>query len=93
MVSVRLVDPNGLVLAEQQSQPAGGAVPTTGWQADEVVTDLRQMDITMDEAVLMSLEVRLLDAGGKSVPLQVGSEALVVSDVHQKTMWRVLSPQ
>jgi len=93
MVSVRLVDPYGLVLAEQQSQPAGGAVPTTGWQADEVVTDLRQMDITMDEAVLMSLEVRLLDAGGKSVPLQVGSEALVVSDVHQKTMWRVLSPQ
>jgi hypothetical protein len=27
------------------------------------------------------------------VPLHSGPEALIVSDVHRKTMWRVLSPQ
>jgi hypothetical protein len=93
IVSVRLVDPNGLAMAEQQSQPAGGAVPTTGWQPDEVVTDLHEMDMAVGEPVQVSLEVRLLDAAGKSVPLHSGPEALIVSDVHRKTMWHVLSPQ
>jgi len=89
MVSVRLVDTNGLVLAEHQSQPAGGAVPTTSWQPDEVVTDLHEMDMAVGEPVQVNLEVRLLDAGGKSVPLRGGPEALIVTDIQQKAMWRL----
>jgi hypothetical protein len=88
-VNVRLVDANGLILAEQESQPSGGAVPTTEWQAGEIVTDLHEIDVAGREAVSVNLEVRLLDADRNSIPTQNGAEALVVSDVQQKAIWRM----
>jgi hypothetical protein len=91
-VSVRMVDKNGLVLAEQMSQPAAGTVPTTEWQAGEIVTDLYEIDIASSEPILANLEVRLLDADGDSVPLRNGRDVVMVSDVQQKVMWRIPSP-
>jgi hypothetical protein len=102
-VNVRLVDANGLILAEQESQPSGGAVPTTKWQAGEIVTDLHEIDVaapraTLDrvgragagrEAVSVNLEVRLLDADRNSIPTQDGTETMVIPDVQQKTIWRM----
>jgi hypothetical protein len=90
-VSVQLVDTNGVVLAAQQSQPASGMVPTTEWQQGEIVTDLHEIDVASSEPVSTNLEIRLLDADGNSVSLRNGGDALVVSDVQQKVMWRTHS--
>jgi hypothetical protein len=91
-VNVRLVDANGLVLAEQESAPGGGVVSTTGWQVGEIITDLHPMDVARSQPASVNLEVRLWDASGRSVPTQSGTEAWIVSDVQQKVMWRVSAP-
>lgn len=88
-VNVRLVDANGLILAEQESQPSGGSVPTTEWQAGEIVADLHEIDVASRETVSVNLEVRLLDADRNSIPTQDGAETIVISDVQQKTIWRM----
>ncbi len=88
-VGVRLVDANGLVLAEQESQPAAGAIPSSKWQPGEIVTDLHEMDIVGNEPVSGDLEVRLLDTAGNRVLLADGSEELVIPDVQRKVMWRI----
>lgn len=88
-VSVRLLDENGLVLAKQESQPTDGVIPTTEWQSGEIVVDLHGMDVGIPESVSVNLEVRLLDAGGNSVPTQGGAKALVVPDAQNKILWRM----
>jgi hypothetical protein len=90
-VNIRLTEANGLVLAEQESEPARGTIPTTEWQPGEIVTDLHEIDVTRSEPVSANLEVRLLDPTGKPVPLPNGAGAAVVSDVQQKVMWRTSS--
>jgi 4-amino-4-deoxy-L-arabinose transferase-like glycosyltransferase len=89
-VSVRLVDGNGLVMAEQESAPAAGKVSTTRWQPGEVVADLHEIEVTGKVPASGNLEVRLLDAHGNSIPMQNGSGTLVISELSQKVMWQVL---
>jgi hypothetical protein len=91
-INVRLVDGNGAVLAEQESQPAAGKISTTEWQAGEIVTDLHEMDVTRSEPVSVKMEIRLLDAAGKNIPSPDGAETFVVSDIQQKVMWRMSAP-
>jgi hypothetical protein len=89
---VRLVDTEGLVLAEQESQPAGGTVPTHEWRSGEILTDLHQLDAGKGPDGTVNLEVEFRDGEGNAVPLADGSEKLVIPDVQQKVMWRVSSP-
>jgi hypothetical protein len=91
-VRVRLVDTEGLVLAEQESQPAGGTVPTHEWRSGEILTDLHQLDAGKGPDGTVNLEVEFRDGEGNAVPLADGSEKLVIPDVQQKVMWRVSSP-
>jgi hypothetical protein len=88
-VNLRLVGANGLVLAEHESQPAAGAVPTTQWQVGEIAGDTHEMLIVGVEPGPVNLEVRLLDAAGSSIPIQDGSHGWIVSNVEQKVIWRV----
>ena len=90
-VSVRLIDGSGLVLAEQESAPAAGTVSTTRWRPGEAVADLHELEVTGNVPASGNLEVRLLDARGKSIPVQNGADALVITGLRQKVMWRVRS--
>jgi len=44
-MSVQLLDSRGQVAAQQDSEPAGGALPTTDWAVNELVTDNRGIPI------------------------------------------------
>jgi hypothetical protein len=91
-VNVRLVDGNGTILVEQESQPAAGMVPTTEWQAGEIVADLHKMNIGGSKPIEVNLEVRLLDAAGRGTALPDGAETFVVFDVQKKVMWLTSAP-
>jgi hypothetical protein len=88
-VNVRLVDSNGLVLAEHESEPADGAAPTTKWRAGEVIEDIHELEIAGGEPSPVNLELRLLDAAGSSLPTEDGAGVVIIPDAHQKVMWRV----
>jgi hypothetical protein len=49
-VSVQLLDENGVLRAQQDRQPGGGAFPTTGWVAGEVLADGYQLALPADLA-------------------------------------------
>ncbi len=50
-VFVQLLDPNGVLLAQSDSEPAGFARPTTTWVADEYIEDNHSLNFRVDEYV------------------------------------------
>ena len=76
-VFVHLLEPNGQVLVEDNSEPAGGARPTTGWVPGEYVTDPHELLLPLDlPAGIYLIEVGMYDAGARGLPRLaiVGSE-------------------
>ena len=65
IMSVRLEDAGGRVVAEQQARPGNGGYATTGWTSGEVVRDWHdlQLPATLPEAGY-SLSVTVLGPGG-----------------------------
>jgi 4-amino-4-deoxy-L-arabinose transferase-like glycosyltransferase len=47
-VFVHLVDESGAIVSQVDSVPVGGARPTTGWRAGEVITDVHNLPIPAD---------------------------------------------
>ena len=47
-VFIHLVDESGTIVSQVDSVPAGGARPTTGWRAGEVITDSHNLPIPND---------------------------------------------
>ena len=47
-VFIHLVDENGRIVSQIDSVPVGGARPTTGWRAGEVITDIHNLPIPSD---------------------------------------------
>ncbi len=47
-VFIHLVDANGNIVSQVDSVPVGGARPTTGWRAGEVITDIHNLPIPAD---------------------------------------------
>lgn len=82
-IFVHLLRPDGRVLAQDDSIPARGGRPTTGWVAGEIVEDQHVLFIPPDiPSGLYSLEIGLYDsqapgmprlpvAGGDSITLEV----------------------
>jgi hypothetical protein len=91
-VNLRLVDANGVVLAEQESEPASGVAPTTEWQTGEVVADQHEFKIAGLPGGPVQIEVRLLDANGKPAPLNSGPTALIITAAQEKVNWRTAIP-
>ena len=61
-VSVQLLDENGVLRAQHDQQPGGGALPTTSWVAGEVLADTCQITLPADLASgQYSLIVRMYD--------------------------------
>lgn len=68
-VFVHLLGPDGRVLAQDDSIPAGGKRPTTGWVAGEVVEDLHTLVIPPDiPPGLYGLEIGLYDSQAPGMP-------------------------
>ncbi len=78
-VSVQLLDERGQVVAQHDSEPAGGSRPTTGWAPGEVVTDNHGVAVPVGvppgvyklAAVVYNGETgaRLAHAGGELIEL------------------------
>ena len=49
-VSVQLLDDNGVLRAQHDQQPGGGAFPTTSWVQGEVLADAYQLELPADLA-------------------------------------------
>jgi len=49
-VSVQLLDENGVLRAQHDQQPGGGAFATTGWVQDEVLADAYRLELPADLA-------------------------------------------
>ncbi len=47
-VSVQLLDDNGVLRAQHDQQPGGGAFPTTSWVHGEVLADAYQLELPAD---------------------------------------------
>lgn len=60
-ISVRLVNADGVVIAQHDSAPGLGAVPTTKWQRDRNVRDVHYLDVPADAVSLLSLRVLLYE--------------------------------
>jgi 4-amino-4-deoxy-L-arabinose transferase-like glycosyltransferase len=91
-VNLRLVDTNGVILAEQGSEPANGAAPTTEWQPGEVVADQHEVKITGLPGSPVQIEVRLLDANNQPVTLRNGAAAFIIAAVQEKVNWQTAVP-
>lgn len=50
-VFVQLLDPNGVLLAQSDREPAGFSRPTTGWVTGEYITDNHSLNFRVDEYV------------------------------------------
>ncbi len=60
-VFVHLLDADGTIIAQVDREPQAGVTPTTGWLADEVVTDEIEMPVTEIMAATQSIAVGLYD--------------------------------
>ena len=49
-VSVQLLDDNGVLRAQHDQQPGGGAFPTTSWVQGEVLADTHPLELPADLA-------------------------------------------
>ncbi len=47
-IALQLLDAAGVLVAQRDSEPAGGAEPTTGWQTGELIVDQHALDIPSD---------------------------------------------
>ncbi len=47
-IALQLLDAAGVLVAQRDSEPAGGAEPTTGWQPGELIVDQHALDIPSD---------------------------------------------
>jgi hypothetical protein len=57
-VFVHLVDGSGRIVAQSDGEPAGGARPTTGWRAGEVIVEVREL-VLPPGADLGNVEIRI----------------------------------
>jgi 4-amino-4-deoxy-L-arabinose transferase-like glycosyltransferase len=78
-VSVRLVAANGDWLAQQDSWPAGGLLPTSQWRPGDYVCDVHRLDLPPD-AVVDHLQIVVYNAAsgeplGGPVDVQLSKEA------------------
>jgi hypothetical protein len=60
-VFVHLLDADGVIIAQVDREPQAGVTPTTGWLADEVVTDEIEIPVTEITAATQSIAVGLYD--------------------------------
>lgn len=70
---IHLVDDNGVIVAQQDSEPVGGMAPTTAWQPGEIIRDNQGVLLPADlEPGEYDLLVGLyeLDDPGKRLPVQ-----------------------
>jgi mannosyltransferase len=82
-VFVHLLEPAGKLLVEDNSEPAGGARPTTGWVPGEYVTDPHELLLPLDlPAGIYLVEVGMYDAGARGLPRLaiIGSESQGTTD-------------
>jgi hypothetical protein len=82
-VFVQLLEPAGQVLAQDNSEPAGGARPTTGWVPGEYVTDPHELFLPLDLAPgYYVVQVGMYDAGARGLPRLaiLGSESHGTTD-------------
>ena len=82
-VFVQLLDAAGRVIAQSDALPGGGARPTTGWRAGEVIEDTHTLqwnpNVAPGEAVLIA---GLYDAAtGQRVPLADGTDYALLGPV------------
>jgi hypothetical protein len=72
-VFVHLVDENGIVQAQRDSYPAGGALPTSGWPVGEIVPDRHRLTLpaVLPVPTQLRVDVGLYDfATGRRLQLQ-----------------------
>ena len=78
-VALQLLDSAGRLVAQRDSQPAGGAQPTSSWQAGEIVIDRHALAIPADlPAGEHSLILALYDAANPLARLPVNDADHVV---------------
>jgi hypothetical protein len=80
-ISVRLVAPNGRWLAQQDSWPAGGLLPTSQWRQADYVQDVHTLQVPPD-ATVDRVQVVVYDAASKQ-PLGAPIELPVVVERDQ----------
>jgi hypothetical protein len=70
-VSVQLLDENGILRAQQDQQPGGGLLATTGWVPGEILTDAYRLDLPADlPAGAYTLILKLYDpVTGQTLPV------------------------
>jgi 4-amino-4-deoxy-L-arabinose transferase-like glycosyltransferase len=69
MVFVHLTNAAGQLIAQQDGPPAGGALPTDTWRADETVLDERVLELPADAEGAYSLSVGMYTlADGQRLP-------------------------
>jgi hypothetical protein len=75
VVTIALLDEAGRVLAQQESEPAGGKRPTSGWTADEYVEDGWKVRLPRDlPRGRPRLAVSLVDpVAGRRLPTETGA--------------------
>jgi 4-amino-4-deoxy-L-arabinose transferase-like glycosyltransferase len=75
-VFVHVLGPYGAILTQHDGQPAGGARPTRGWIADEIVADEHPL---RPPPAWSALAIGLYDpATGQRVPLTTGADHVLV---------------
>jgi hypothetical protein len=80
---VHVLDAGGQLVSQVDHAPGGGAFPTTGWLADEVIADEFSVPIPQDRSLATQLEVGIYDSiTGKRLP--------VLGEAHEKIDTRVL---
>ena len=85
---VHLLDPEGHIIAQQDRQPVGGYVPTTTWQAGQVITDRLAFILPPDlDKTTLRLRIGVVRAGnGTPEPIadadrKLLNEPFVIVDV------------
>jgi hypothetical protein len=80
---VHVLDAGGQVVSQVDHVPGGGAFPTTGWLADEVIADEFSVPIPRDGSSATQLEIGIYDSiTGERLP--------VLGEAHEKIDTRVL---
>jgi hypothetical protein len=87
---VRLLDGSGQLLAEQESEPVGGSLPTTAWQEGEVIEDKHELSLPKVTPGVYNLQIGLFDKDtARRLPVfdQAGRESgdhFLIEDVINK---------
>lgn len=75
-VSAQLLDANGVLRAQHDQQPGGGAFPTTGWVTGEVLADTYRIELPANLAAAnYAVVVKVYDPiTGATLPVTLGPE-------------------